>query len=203
VDGDQIAKITGQLVEVAGKAEKALTIGGQASSALDLVKNLATRASNNSSQAKEQAAAAKSKADEVNNQLGITKAQLDAASKALAQIDADTREKLKSLSSAQINEIGKLKDDRAKFEEKVNETLTSLKLSDAQIKDFQDKTKGMTPTEILAILTAAAGAAGVGGALGKTGKSRAQPQIDNLQKTVTDLQHTTVKKPDAVIATVR
>jgi hypothetical protein len=221
--GESSAKLDGeQIAKIAEEAAK-LTLGGQAGTLMNTVKDIATgaeetasqaadtasKADNNASRARDDAADAKkeavssrTKADELATQLGITKAELDSAAKALGRLDPDTKVKLEN----QINELAKFRDDRSKFDEKLQDTLTGLKLTAAQSKEFMEKTKGMTPTEILAILGSAAGAAtagaGVGGVLGKTGKSRAQPQIEKLEKTVTDLQHTTLKRGDIVTKAV-
>lgn len=206
IDGEQIAKIGAQVVELAGKAEKALTLGGQASSLVDKVNDIAiaaseaksdaSRARDVATEAKTDAASAESEADRLITELAITKTELEAAKAKLATFDADTRDKLRKLTEDQIREIAELKNDRAKFDQKLEEVLKNAKLTPEQIKDFLEQTKGMSTQEIVAILAAAAGAAGVGGALGRTGKSRAQPDIDALKERVSDLDHTAMKKPN-------
>jgi hypothetical protein len=215
IDGEQLAKLGAQVVEIAGKAEKALTVGGQASSLLDTVKDMAKGAADTASKAKDQAAGAShdaadakkdatdakeesksaaKKADALAAELGINKVQLEAARKTLEQLDSDTKVKLQNVSADQIRELAKLKDDREKFNDEFRKTLEALKLDQKQIANIQEKTKGMSTQEILAILAAAgtAGAAGIASA--RTGKSRSQPEIDALKSKVTELDHTTEKK---------
>ncbi|MEE8106106.1 MAG: hypothetical protein V3T86_11285 [Planctomycetota bacterium] len=88
----------------------------------------------------------------------------------LATLSDSTRDKFASITATQLEKLTELKGDRAKFDLQ----LLKIGLKASEVDDL----KGMSTTEIMALLAAA----GAGGALGKTGKSRAQVDVDALKE---------------------
>ena len=173
-----------------------MATGGRVSAVVD---GIETKFNTRAAAAEAEIRAAREKAEAAANQAGSAQTTANEAktlatkfNEQLATLDKDTATKIAALEldEATLKKLGSLPTDTmgALNALKDNETAFREKLRSEVGTEISAKLEGLSPEQIMALLTAAAAATGAGAAFGKTGKSRSAVKVESLESRVTTLE---------------